>query len=96
MQVVIRCLGVKGSQVQVLSARHIRAATASTHPAFVAGLVQVVKERMGLVEPVVAGDLPAWGPVCAENCCLMPRRPGGHGGPGGPSGPSGHGGGSAG
>ena len=74
----------------------VRAATAGTHPAFVGGLVQVVKERMGLAEPVVAGDLPAWGPVCAENCCLMPRRPGGHGGPGGPSGPSGHGGGSAG
>ena len=61
----------------------VRAATAGTHPAFVEGLVQVVKERMGLVKPAVVGDLPAWEPVCAENCCLMPRRPDGHGGPGG-------------
>ena len=61
----------------------VRAATAGTHPAFVAGLVQVVKERMGLVEPGVVGDLPAWEPVCPENCCLMPRHPGGHGGTGG-------------
>lgn len=68
----------------------VRAATASTHPAFVAGLVQVVKERMGLVEPAVVGDLPAWEPVCAEDCCLMPRRQDGHGGPGGREG---HGGG---
>ncbi|NCD17509.1 MAG: ferrochelatase [Actinobacteria bacterium] len=64
----------------------MRAATAGTHPAFVAGLVQVVKERMGLVEPAVVGDLPAWEPVCAENCCLMPQRPSGHGGHGGPGG----------
>ena len=61
----------------------VRAATAGTHPAFVAGLVQVVKERMGLVEPTVVGDLPPWEPVCAENCCLMPRRPAGHGSPAG-------------
>ena len=76
------CLGVKGSQVQILSARHIRAATASTHPAFVAGLVQVVKEGMGLAEPVVVGNLPSWEPVRAKDCCLMPARPGGRGGPG--------------
>ncbi|HMO66817.1 MAG TPA: ferrochelatase, partial [Verrucomicrobiota bacterium] len=64
----------------------VRAATAGTHPAFVAGLVQVVKERMGLVEPAVVGDLPPWQPVCADDCCLMPRRTGGHGGRGGPGG----------
>lgn len=67
----------------------VRAATAGTHPAFVAGLVQVVKERMGLVEPIVVGDLPPWEPVCAENCCLMPRRPAGHGSPAGHGGEGG-------
>ena len=55
----------------------------------VAGLVQVVKERMGLVEPIVVGDLPPWEPVCAENCCLMPRRPAGHGSPAGHGGEGG-------
>ena len=67
----------------------VQAATAGTHPAFVAGIVQVVKERMGLVEPAVVGELPTWEPVCAENCCLMPRRPGGHGSVGGHGGGSG-------
>lgn len=50
----------------------VRAATAGTHPAFVSGLVQVIKERMGLIAPSVAGGLPAWDPVCADSCCLPP------------------------
>lgn len=47
-----------------------RAATAGTHPRFLDGLVQVVKERMGAAEPSVCGDLPAWGATCAPDCCF--------------------------
>lgn len=47
-----------------------RAATAGTHPRFLDGLVQVVKERMGLAETAVCGDLPAWGATCAPDCCF--------------------------
>ncbi len=47
-----------------------RAATAGTHPRFLDGLVQVVKERMGTAEPSVCGDLPAWGATCAPDCCF--------------------------
>jgi len=56
----------------------VRAATAGTHAAFVASLVDVVREQLEGATPAVVGDLPAWEPVCAENCCLMPERPSGH------------------
>lgn len=52
----------------------VRAATAGTHPAFIAGLVQVVKERLGLADLDVVGSLPAWEPECPSDCCLQPQR----------------------
>lgn len=57
-----------------------RAATAGTHPAFVAGLVDLVLERAAVargeqVEPAViaGGEVGAY--VCPVDCCLNPGRP---------------------
>lgn len=52
----------------------VRAATAGTHPAFVSALVQLVKERLGLLRPEAVGNLPAWDPVCTGDCCPRPVR----------------------
>jgi len=36
----------------------------------------VVREQLEGATPAVVGDLPAWEPQCAENCCQMGTRPG--------------------
>lgn len=54
-----------------------RAATAGTHPKFVAMIRQLVEERLGRRESRDAlGDLGPWHDVCPTDCCLYtPRRP---------------------
>jgi ferrochelatase len=45
-----------------------RAATAGTHPAFVASIRELLEERR-------AGGLPRLGTNCPAACCYVPRRP---------------------
>ena len=51
-----------------------RAATAGTHPAFVAGLVDLVVERVSGAEPEHLGDLGLCGVDCPAFCCPAPAR----------------------
>lgn len=55
-----------------------RAKTAGTHPRYVEMLVELIQERLGLVDTRRAiGELPAKEDVCPTDCCLYPiRRPG--------------------
>ena len=51
-----------------------RVATAGTHPAFVAGLVDLIQERLDPAAPVSAlSDLGPWPAVCAPGCCANLR-----------------------
>jgi ferrochelatase len=51
-----------------------RAATAGTHPAFVAMITELVLERLGDVEPRRLGALGLCGIDCIAGCCPPPRR----------------------
>ena len=59
----------------------VRAATAGVHPAFVAGLVDLLVERAAAArgeepaKPVVDGGVPGWY-ACQPNCCPNLREPG--------------------
>jgi ferrochelatase len=52
-----------------------RAATAGTHPAFVAAIGELVEERVHGLEPRRLGDLGFCGIACPTGCCPPPRRP---------------------
>jgi protoporphyrin/coproporphyrin ferrochelatase len=56
-----------------LGVRMIRVATPGTHPAFVAGLADLVEECLGTARPVALSDLGPWPAVCATACCANPR-----------------------
>ncbi len=68
-----------------LGMRLARAATAGTHPAFVAGLVDLLEERAATErgeapDEAAVGALGAWHSVCPADCCLLrpdvePRLP---------------------
>lgn len=51
-----------------------RAATAGTHPAFVAAVADLVEERMTGAEPQSLGGLGLCGLDCPIGCCPAPRR----------------------
>lgn len=54
-----------------------RAPTAGTHPAFVSGLVELIKERLGTsTERVAATTCGAWFDVCRPECCVKVMRDG--------------------
>jgi ferrochelatase len=53
---------------QELGLAFARAATAGTHPAFVASIRKLVQERR-------AGGLPRLGTSCPAACCFVPPRP---------------------
>ena len=55
----------------------VRAGTVGTHPAFVAGLVDVLEENLLGTEPVVLGPLGPRVNPCRPDCCPAPVRPGG-------------------
>ncbi len=57
-----------------LGVRMIRVATPGTSPAFVAGLVDLVLERLDDRPPVALSPLGPWPAVCAPGCCASPRR----------------------
>jgi ferrochelatase len=53
---------------------YARAATAGTHPAFVAAIRELVEERLTGAEPRALGTLGLCGIACPSNCCPAPRR----------------------
>ncbi len=54
-----------------------RTGTPGTDPRFVAGLVDIVEERLGLREGRAAvGCFPAWPDVCRPDCCVKAMRDG--------------------
>jgi ferrochelatase len=53
-----------------------RAATAGTHPAFVAAVCDLVEERTSGAEPQHLGDLGLCGIDCPVGCCPVPKRGG--------------------
>ena len=54
-----------------------RTGTPGTDPRFVAGLVDIVEERLGLREGRAAvGCFPAWPDVCRPDCCVKVMRDG--------------------
>ena len=59
--------------------RFTRAGTVGTHPDFVAGVVELIRERLDPGHPrAFLGPLGAWHDACPVDCCLVPdadRRP---------------------
>ena len=53
-----------------------RAGTAGTHPAFVAGLADLVEERLTARAPAYLGGLGLCGQDCPSGCCPAPARRG--------------------
>jgi ferrochelatase len=53
---------------------YARAATAGTHPAFVAAIAQLVEERLRGAEPLALGSLGLCGIDCPPGCCPAPSR----------------------
>ncbi|MBZ9934654.1 hypothetical protein LB570_31845, partial [Mesorhizobium sp. BR1-1-5] len=54
-----------------------RSPTPGTDPRFVAGLVDIVEERLGRREGrAAAGCFPAWYDVCRPDCCAKVMRDG--------------------
>ncbi|MGI8679707.1 MAG: ferrochelatase [Jatrophihabitans sp.] len=51
-----------------------RAATAGTHPAFVAAVADLVEERVSCAAPRTLGNLGLCGIDCSIGCCPVPRR----------------------
>ncbi len=56
-----------------LGVRMVRVATPGTHPAFVAGLVDLVEERRSGSPAVALSPLGPWPGVCAAGCCANLR-----------------------
>ncbi len=56
-----------------LGMRMLRVATPGTHPAFVAGIVDLVLERLAGAPPAACSPLGPWPAVCASGCCPNPR-----------------------
>jgi ferrochelatase len=52
-----------------------RAASAGTHPAFVAAIRELVEEQLTGAEPRTLGTLGLSGIACPSGCCPAPRRP---------------------
>jgi len=59
-----------------LGLNFVRAATAGTHPAFVAGLADLVAEQLAGAEPKALSTLGICGWRCPEHCCPPPSRRG--------------------
>jgi ferrochelatase len=60
---------------QELGLNLVRAATAGTHPQFVAALSELIEERVKQSTSRSAiGSLAAWPDVCPVDCCPAPRR----------------------
>lgn len=57
-----------------LGVRMVRVATPGTSPAFVEGLVDLVRERLLGHAPKALSPLGPWPAVCATGCCANPRR----------------------
>src|SRR5579875_1265281 len=53
----------------------VRAATAGTHPAFVAAIRELVEEQLSGAPPRALGELGLCGIDCPAGCCPAPRRP---------------------
>ena len=59
-----------------LGIRMVRAGTVGTHPAFIAGIRDLIDERVsGSSERAVVGRLPSCPDICAIDCCPAPARP---------------------
>jgi ferrochelatase len=54
---------------------YARAATAGTHPSFVAAIRELVEEQLTGAEPRTLGTLGLCGIACPAGCCPAPRRP---------------------
>jgi protoporphyrin/coproporphyrin ferrochelatase len=57
-----------------LGLHYARAATAGTHPAFVAAIAALVEERLHGTEPLALGSLGLCGVDCPAGCCPAPSR----------------------
>lgn len=55
--------------------RWARAATVGTHPTFVAGLADLVEERVADGPRVALGVMGPWHDACPVDCCRVPDRP---------------------
>jgi ferrochelatase len=63
-------------EAEALGLTMVRAATVGTHPAFVATLVELVRERLDVsVERRAIGDFGPSHDVCPVDCCPPPRPP---------------------
>ncbi|HEY2272279.1 MAG TPA: ferrochelatase [Jatrophihabitantaceae bacterium] len=60
---------------QSLGLSFVRAATAGTHPGFVAAVRELVQEQLDGAEPKSLGSLGLCGIACPDGCCPSPRRP---------------------
>jgi ferrochelatase len=58
-----------------LGLEFVRAATAGSHPEFVAGLVDIVEEQLSGREPQFLSQLGICGLDCPASCCPAPHRP---------------------
>ncbi len=56
-----------------LGIRMLRVATPGTHPAFVAGVADLVEERLSGAPGLALSPLGPWPAVCAAGCCANPR-----------------------
>jgi ferrochelatase len=56
-----------------LGVRMVRVATPGTHPAFVAGITDLVEERLAGAPVAACSPLGPWRAVCAAGCCPNPR-----------------------
>ncbi len=55
----------------------VRAGTAGAHPRFVAGIVELIRERLEGAEKRSLGAMGAFPDVCPVGCCPAPQRPAG-------------------
>ncbi len=56
-----------------MGVRMERVATPGTHPAFVAGIADLVEERLAGTPGIALSSLGPWPAVCAAGCCANPR-----------------------
>jgi ferrochelatase len=57
-----------------LGLHFVRAATAGTHPAFIAAVRELIEEQLSGAPPRALGSLGLTGMDCPDGCCPVPRR----------------------
>jgi len=57
-----------------LGMQYVRAGTVGTHPAFIAGIRQLIEEQLRGATPLTLGTLGLSGFACPDGCCRVPSR----------------------